>query len=565
LGKLDQIIYPETGWTLAEESKGEPVDIKNWYNRQYLIDINCYILNGKLNVAASYDDQVISKDKMQNLLDYFKISLIEIIDKVSKSKGKEINVTDSYKDTLLEIHQIESILHKYDDVEDIYPVSNMQVSILAHNIFSSNNGNDVQNLVFNIDGNINLEFFSKAIEETMNNNSLLRTSFVWRRVSYPHQIVHKHVDPDIKIFDLINYPQSEKDMEIKKIIDSEKHTSFKIDQAPLMRFRIVRCDEKRFVLIWSSFTSLVDNWSYNIIAREIFNNYKMLLHGKKTLAQAKHPFKNYIQWIQKKDKNDAKKFWINQLKNCKSIIAEEARNPFGKDLNDKFELVESYRSISSEDNKRLKEYVSRNNCTIFNLLECLWGIVIAKHYNTKTAVFGVLTTGRIPDIKGIETMVGMFVNILPVSVVSDENLTLTEMMKMVQINQIDILKNSYLSIDDIAECNNINVKELNSIVHDKTIVFVSDVNEDWDKDMIDDIKIDYEKNTIAINVPFRLYVVPGEELILDIKYNKYACDSEIINSLLDGLQYLLKCVIINSSIKIDELYSCCTHFFDTVY
>ena len=89
-------------------------------------------------------------------------------------------------------------------------------------------------------------------------------------------------------------------------------------------------------------------------------------------------------------------------------------------------------------------------------------------------------------------------------------------------------------------------------MHEKTIVFVGELSQSIVEHSMVGIEVSGFQNTIEMNVPFRLYVVPGEELEIMIKYNANACKEKAVVKALKNLSSLIGQLIENSSITTDE-------------
>ena len=64
-------------------------------------------------------------------------------------------------------------------------------------------------------------------------------------------------------------------------------------------------------------------------------------------------------------------------------------------------------------------------------------------------VFGATVAGRPPQIAGIETMVGLFINTLPVRVQLRQGESLSELFRGLQNNQSDLIGAQHLSLVEI--------------------------------------------------------------------------------------------------------------------
>lgn len=64
-----------------------------------------------------------------------------------------------------------------------------------------------------------------------------------------------------------------------------------------------------------------------------------------------------------------------------------------------------------------------NKVTVNTVFQSLWGSMLQKYNNTNDIIFGSVVSGRPPEINGIEEMVGLFVNTIPVRINCDKEMS----------------------------------------------------------------------------------------------------------------------------------------------
>ena len=61
----------------------------------------------------------------------------------------------------------------------------------------------------------------------------------------------------------------------------------------------------------------------------------------------------------------------------------------------------------------LSQQARRHGLTLNTLIQAAWGMLLGRLSGRDDVVFGVTVAGRPPEIAGIEQMVGLFINTLP--------------------------------------------------------------------------------------------------------------------------------------------------------
>ena len=64
-----------------------------------------------------------------------------------------------------------------------------------------------------------------------------------------------------------------------------------------------------------------------------------------------------------------------------------------------------------------------------------WALLLRCHTSLDDLTFGTVVSGRPPQLEGVEGMVGLFINVLPVRVQVDDNATLTQWLQYLQSQQ----------------------------------------------------------------------------------------------------------------------------------
>ena len=77
-------------------------------------------------------------------------------------------------------------------------------------------------------------------------------------------------------------------------------------------------------------------------------------------------------------------------------------------------------------------------------MQTVWGLVLSRLIGRDDVVFGATVSGRPAALSGVESMVGMFINTLPVRVRLDRGETLTQLLSRVQVEQADLLDHHFV-------------------------------------------------------------------------------------------------------------------------
>ncbi|MCK4765019.1 MAG: amino acid adenylation domain-containing protein, partial [Candidatus Aminicenantes bacterium] len=313
-------------------------------------------------------------------------------------------------------------------IKDIYALTPMQEGMLFY--YLKNPAGDLyfEQLNLRISGSIEIELFEKAWGFVVANNELLRTVFRWRKVKEPVQMVLKEHRPEIRYNDFLSDPRHPVPAVLPRSgLEGSPAGCFDLTQVP---FRVTLCkiEAEQYEMIVSNHHILYDGWSNGIILREFFAAYEVLAAGKEPQKPVKTKFKEYIKWLKDRDQGEQEKYWKNYLAGFDAPTVLSVKRPGGGEVgaagNFKTRLTKDFRV-------KLEDFAKEHKVTPASLLYSAYGILLQKYNNSGGVIFGATSAGRAAKIKGIEDMVGLFINTLPLRVESESGEKIADLLKKV--------------------------------------------------------------------------------------------------------------------------------------
>ncbi|PMB02622.1 non-ribosomal peptide synthetase, partial [Fischerella thermalis CCMEE 5273] len=297
------------------------------------------------------------------------------------------------------------------NVEDILGLTPVQEGMLFHYLKDPRSDQYFEQLSVGVKGEMEEATFRKAWEGVVSANECLRMVFRWEKVKNPVQIILKESELELKIYNLTAYDEAERWMLLKRIKEEDRSRHFDLRNVP---FRITLCklEDEEYEMMISNHHILYDGWSNGIILNEFFNSYDSLSESAEFSIPSKKKFKDFVKYIQGLNKNNQHQYWQQYLR--------------GFDTQTRFTTnrIEKGDEVSREDahhiihfpRKRVEAFLRKNECTLAALIYSVWGIVLQKNKNCDDVVFGTTVSGRPEAIHGIEQMVGLFINTIPLRV-----------------------------------------------------------------------------------------------------------------------------------------------------
>jgi len=302
------------------------------------------------------------------------------------------------------------------NIEDIIALTPLQEGMLFHYLQDPGSDFYFEQLSLEISGEVDQALVEEAWNFVIETNDMLRAVFRWEKVEKPSQIILKEHKCKVIFYDLSAHDRSQKKAVLKEIKNKDRRETFDLHRVP---FRVTLCklDEKESRMIISNHHILYDGWSNGIILKEFFKAYHEFEtgNGRRSLKlPPKPPFKEFIQWSQNQERNKQQHFWREYLAGLETATELPIKKRPAKI---KGEAGEVYSIILEEDTRGKLEFFAKNNqVTLAAVFYTAWGILLQRYCGSEDVVFGTTVSGRSARIKGIEDMVGLFINTLPLRV-----------------------------------------------------------------------------------------------------------------------------------------------------
>ncbi|MCX7921060.1 MAG: amino acid adenylation domain-containing protein [Clostridia bacterium] len=357
-------------------------------------------------------------------------TISELAEAISQAQAEDTLETGSIENNLLsnsdypdfafaglEQNEFKKIQSEIPDVEDIYPLTTMQENMIFRCLNIPEPGLYVVHHVFTIKGdNFNVTAFERAWQCVIEHFPVLRTSFVWKGMNEPRQIVHKNVLINIDREDWSDTPQTMLDNRLKAYIRGIRKRGFNLERPPHQYIALMKAAEDTYYFIYAFNLMLQDGWSYPIIIKAVFDCYKAFSEGREIELLPAYSYRNYIAWQRNQDMSKAEVFWKRNLEGI-SIPSLALLKPAHDHITDGGEEYSQESIMLPEEiTSALITMAKRNFITPYTLLQGAWVLLLNKLSGKDDIVFGSIFSGRSNALTGIEDSIGLFFNILPIRI-----------------------------------------------------------------------------------------------------------------------------------------------------
>ena len=436
-----------------------------------------------------------------------------------------------------------------ENTEDFYPLSPLQEGLLFHALYSPEGGEYISQVSCAIRGDLNVTAFKQSLHRVVQRHAALRTFFVWKGLKQPVQVVQTHLDLPWDDLDWRALSPEAQNEQLTAYIIKEQTRGFDLSSAPLMRLALIRMRDDEYQFIWTHHHILLDGWSSSLVSRDIIAFYAALSRGHDLQLPNPRPYRDYIAWLQQQDLTRAEKYWREALKGFTTptpLIPNNVSAPL-QDLQHGAYTAQQIR-LSTDQTLRLQNAARKHRLTLNTIVQGAWALVLSRYSEQHDVVFGATVSGRPPELKGVEEMVGVFINTLPVRVKVTLDMPVADWLWRLQKEQLESRQYEYSPLSRVQGWSEV---ERGSPLFQSIVVFENYPSSSSAPAPAQERSRALDIRTLILvkeSYPLTLAVEPGSQLLLEIKYDNSLFDATTIRQMSKHLETLAHNVFSQSDV-----------------
>ncbi|MEE6138051.1 amino acid adenylation domain-containing protein [Mycobacterium sp. 050128] len=327
------------------------------------------------------------------------------------------------------------------DIEDVMALSPLQeglYSLSALTEFVEGEAADdpyMIGMAADISGVLDIELLRDCAAKMLARHPNLRASFFSRGIARPVQIVPSRVELPWQF--VTAAPDEVAALEVR-----ERRRPFDLERGPAIRFLLIELPGPQWRFVITAHHIVIDGWSL-----PVFVNEMMILYAAggdpAALPVAPRPYRDYIGWLASRDPEASQQVWRQHLAGLAgptllaAALGPAEGQPAGLPRTTELRLA-------PEVADRLVEGARSRGVTVNTLLQMAWALVLSRLTGTHDVVFGVTVSGRPAELAGVETMIGLFINTVPMRVQLDPAAGVGDQCRAVQRNAALLREHGYL-------------------------------------------------------------------------------------------------------------------------
>jgi len=556
LGQFDQVLSGSSLFGVSREPAGTVHGPQG--TRAYALEVLGHVVEARLQVDWTYSENLHRGATVEGLAERFASALRAIIRHCQRT-GEEGYTPSDFPHAGLDQRQLDRCLAAVkarrsasvkDTVEDVYSLSPTQEGMLFHTLLAPESGVYHAQSVLTLHGSLDVQALERAWERVGTRHPILRTAILWEEIDHPVQVVYRRAPIPLVQQDWRQFPPDDAGRRLEEYLGTERRRGFDPSEPPLMRVTLIRLAEGHHQLIWSHHHLLLDAWSGGLVLREVFEHYRAFSRGQELHRSPSRPYRDFIAWLQKQDATRARAFWREMLEGFAAptpLRIDQAPNrlPASRE-----QFGRTQMRLSREETEALQSWANTHHLSLNTLLEGIWALLVGHYSGDDDIVFGTVVSGRSAGLIGVESMVGLFINTLPLRVRVSAGASLVGWLHGLQRQQFEMQQYEYSSLSDIQGW---------SQVPRGTPLFESIFGfENVPVDMsVPALEGELEIRAAGLvdwnNYPLSVAITPGPELVLGLKYDGRRFDAASVSQMLEDYHVLLSCTGEQADARLGDL------------
>jgi amino acid adenylation domain-containing protein/non-ribosomal peptide synthase protein (TIGR01720 family) len=434
--------------------------------------------------------------------------------------------------------QLDRAVGRGRGVEDVYPLSPLQQGILFHAVAAEAADEKPYVVLSGLTlRGVDPRAMRAAWQQVVDRHPILRTRFAWEGLAEPHQVVERQVELPWVEEDWHALPVEAREHELDRYLKDELERGFDPSAAPLMRCALFRVEDDVYELVRTHHHLVSDGWSTPLLLRDMVQAYRAGLAGGRAELRAPRPYADYVAWLGAQDQAKAEAYWRRTLDGFTAPtslgVDRGTQAAAGAASNQDVQL-----RLSAELTQQLGALVRTRQITMNTLVQGAWALLLSRYAGEDDVVFGSVLSGRPADLPGVEEMVGMFINTLPVRVRVPQAVPVAEWLSALQAEQAEAREFEYTPLMRAQEWSQV---PRGTPLFDSLLVF-----ENYPLDalrgggtgprVLDVVRARSVERTSA---PLTVVAAPGTELLLKVEYDPRRIDTGAATRMVGHLRQVL--------------------------
>ncbi|MBL7726842.1 MAG: amino acid adenylation domain-containing protein, partial [Dinghuibacter sp.] len=508
-------------------------------NYPYDWDILGILAGGKLHMRLLYSTGQYHAENIEGFMQTFERELTGFINFCAEQQTTLLSPTDLlYKDVRIE--QLDEWQKRFP-VENVGILSPLQEGMLFHHLQHPGAESYFMQMSYRLRGSLNMPAVEKSLAALVNRYDVLRTVFIHDGLDWPVQLFLKHRAARFMFKDVRNEcVQETAEAIVLKYQEADKQDRFNLSADMLFRLMVLQTGDNEYTFTWTYHHIILDGWCLGLIVQDFKVLYTRFTHGHAPELPPVRPYAHYVAWLQNQDRALSLRFWKTYLHGFDTPTGLPKKDWTSAKAN-AYQHASAGFTLNIAETTQLAEYCSSLRITPSTLFHAAWAILLGAYNNTGDVLFGTVVSGRPPEMEGVETMVGLFINTVPVRMHMEPGDEVAELLQRIQQSTLEAAPHQYNRLSDIQAQSALKRELIDHIMVMENFPVADRVEQEGpgtDGFVVSDVRV-LDRN----NYDFSLVVVPGNETRVLFEYNSERYHNRVMESAARHMQHVLQQII----------------------
>ncbi|MBM7092496.1 amino acid adenylation domain-containing protein [Streptomyces sp. S12] len=422
------------------------------------------------------------------------------------------------------------------NVEAAYPLSPLQQGLLFHTLSRPGEPTYFEQIRCTIEGELDRAAFEDAWNWALDRHPILRTAFAWQRLKEPLQVVGRTVRTTLDWADWRGRPDA--DDAWQQLLEEDRQRGFDMAKAPLMRLIARRTGDTTHRFVWSHHHVLLDGWSFGLVLHEVLGCYASLVgEGRPLSLEPARPFGDFIRYLGERDSAADEDFWRTYLRGFDAPTRLAVDRGEGVHEGGGGVEVTLSATLDHATSAAVQQQCARLGVSLSALAHAAWARLLGSYSGEQEVLFGSTTAGRPPELTGVEQMVGLFINAVPLRVRIDPAQRVGDWLEDIQRDLFRLQAHQFTGLARVQELSDVERGKplFETLLSFQNYPLDDGHNEDWGG-----IRLTDYGWSGPTNYPVAVRAFPGDEVMLVLSYYRHRLDDTVAETMLDQLRSLVE-------------------------
>ncbi|MGD2085188.1 MAG: amino acid adenylation domain-containing protein [Candidatus Aminicenantes bacterium] len=442
-----------------------------------------------------------------------------------------------------------------ENIKDIYPLSPMQEGMFFHWLYDNTSRAYFEQISYRLEADLDAALVKRSLQELFKQYDILRTVFSRKKITRILQVVLKERSVDFYREDLSQ--RQDKEEYIKRYKEEDKKKGFDLTKDVLMRVALFQLDETEHEFIWSFHHILMDGWCLGLLISRFREIYNGLVTGKSPQFVPVKPYREYIQWLENQDREKSRIYWRNYLEDYNEQVGFPCWGKHASSTDTgSYKLERVIYTLGESETARLLQWQAKSQFTLNTIVRVTWGILLGKYNGKQDVVFGSVVSGRPGEIDGVDMMVGLFINTIPIRVRFHQDTTMIKILQDLQQAALESEPHHYCPLVEIQAESRLKQNLLDHIMEFQSYPVVQQIpggqqNSPGSRGLA--LKVTHVEIFEQTHYPFNLRITPGNRLEISLEFNRHVHDPVLVKKVGASFLHLLVQVPDSEDLRVQTL------------